>query len=142
MSYTITDAKFVPYPTQWRKFRSSKQGPVGGHINKVGKRLFVLAKEDAPVGKSNDGRPYVGGKLKSSMYMVYKSHWNPQVIVGANTSYAYYVHEGTRPHTIRPKKSKALRFVYNGRVIYAQKVSHPGQKKQPFLSKNLRKVIR
>ena len=105
MSYIITDAKFVPYPTQWRKFRSSKQGPVGGHINKVGKRLFVLAKEDAPVGKSNDGRPYVGGKL-------------------------------------RPKKSKLLRFVYNGRVIYVEKVSHPGQKKQPFLSKNLRKVIR
>ena len=142
MRYVVTDAKFVTYPSQWSTFRRGKNGPIGGHINKLGKRVMRGAIMDAPVGRSNDGRPYIGGKLKSSFYMQYKSQWNPVVVVGNRAPYALYVHEGTKPHTIRPKKSKALRFVYNGRVVYAHKVNHPGQKGQPFLSKNLKKVIR
>jgi hypothetical protein len=142
MSYQVTKVDFVPYPTQWRHFRSNKNGVIGSHIHKKGKRLLVLARQDAPVGSGNDGYPYVGGKLKSSMYMHYSSLWNPEVVVGASARYAYFVHEGTKPHTIRAKKGKALRFMHKGKIVYAHKVNHPGQvKPQKFLSNNLRKVM-
>ena len=35
---------------------------------------------------------------------------------------------GARPHVIRPVKAKALRFVMDGRVVFATIVSHPGNK--------------
>lgn len=53
--------------------------------------------------------------------------------VTANTDYALYVHEGTRPHLIRPKRAKALRFEVGGRVVFAKLVRHPGTKARPFL---------
>ena len=35
---------------------------------------------------------------------------------------------GARPHVIRPVKAKALRFVMDGRVVFARVVHHPGNK--------------
>lgn len=43
-------------------------------------------------------------------------------------SYAPYLEEGTRPHIIRPKRAKALRFKVGGRTVYAKIVHHPGTK--------------
>ncbi len=50
-----------------------------------------------------------------------------------STYYVLYHHDGTGPHTIRPRRAKALRFVVAGRVVYAQKVRHPGTRPNPFL---------
>lgn len=33
---------------------------------------------------------------------------------------------GARPHVIRPRRAKALRFVVDGRVVFARVVHHPG----------------
>ena len=33
---------------------------------------------------------------------------------------------GARPHVIRPRRAKALRFVMDGRVVFARVVNHPG----------------
>lgn len=44
--------------------------------------------------------------------------------------YAIYVERGTAPHIIEPKKAKALRFVVNGKVIFAKRVRHPGTQAQ------------
>lgn len=47
----------------------------------------------------------------------------------AATDYASYVRiPGTRPHTIRSKPGKKLRFFWNvtNRVMYLPKVNHPG----------------
>ena len=35
---------------------------------------------------------------------------------------------GARPHEIRPRKAQALRFVVDGRVVFAKVVHHPGNK--------------
>lgn len=55
-----------------------------------------------------------------------------------NTKYALAVHEGTKPHIIRARKRKALKFDVGGRTVYASSVRHPGTKAQPFLSDALR----
>lgn len=60
--------------------------------------------------------------------------------IGSDVSYAAYVHDGTRPHQIRPRNAKALRFVIGGRVVYARVVNHPGTRARPFLDRALREI--
>ena len=49
-----------------------------------------------------------------------------------------YVLDGTRPHIIRPRRAKALRFDVGGRVVFAAVVHRPGTKPNPFLQRALR----
>lgn len=49
-----------------------------------------------------------------------------------------YVHNGTRPHQIRPRTREYLRFEVGGRVVYAKVVNHPGYRGNPFLTDALR----
>lgn len=56
---------------------------------------------------------------------------------GTNLVYAA-IHEFggvTKPHTIIPKRKKALRFESGGKTIFAKKVNHPGSRitAQPYL---------
>lgn len=76
----------------------------------------------------------------------------PVFTVGSNVDYAEMVHDGTRPHIIRPKRAHtlrrsargvvkpALRFEINGRVVFARVVHHPGTEARPFLDRALREV--
>lgn len=41
---------------------------------------------------------------------------------------ANWTNDGTRPHTIRPRRRKALRFVVGGRTVFARVVHHPGNR--------------
>ena len=43
--------------------------------------------------------------------------------------YGQMLDEGTRPHVIRPRRARVLRFVVAGRVVYAREVHHPGTTK-------------
>ena len=45
---------------------------------------------------------------------------------GNQTNLVEMLEYGTRPHEITPKKAKALRFVVDGRTVYAKSVEHPG----------------
>lgn len=47
--------------------------------------------------------------------------------------YAPFVHDGTRPHLILPRAKQALRWVKNGKFVFARKVHHPGTKPDQFL---------
>lgn len=61
--------------------------------------------------------------------------------ITARAPYSLEVHEGTRAHIIRPKKiGGRLRFVVNGKVVYATQVRHPGARAQPWLRDSLIKV--
>lgn len=50
-----------------------------------------------------------------------------------------FVIKGTRPHIIRPRYRKVLKFTTNGRTVFAKIVHHPGTKKNDFLTKALRR---
>lgn len=49
-----------------------------------------------------------------------------------------YVLEGTRPHLIRARRGKALRFEIDGQVVFAKVVRHPGTRPNNFLGQALR----
>lgn len=56
-------------------------------------------------------------------------------------SYADAVHDGTRPHVIRPRRPDGvLRFRVGGQVVYARFVNHPGMRGRPFLSMAMHQV--
>ncbi len=59
---------------------------------------------------------------------------NLQVVVSAGAPYALFVEEGTRPHKIRPRFRKALRFPIEGGFAFAQEVNHPGTEPTEFLA--------
>jgi hypothetical protein len=62
------------------------------------------------------------------------------VTVGSDLEYAALVNDGTRPHVIRPRNAKVLRFTVGGQVVFARVVNHPGTKARPFLDRALREV--
>ncbi|MGD9485749.1 hypothetical protein WDH52_21265 [Streptomyces sp. TRM70308] len=49
-----------------------------------------------------------------------------------------FVLDGTRPHVIRPRRAKALRFDMGGWVVFAKRVNHPGTRANNFLAEALR----
>lgn len=76
------------------------------------------------------------GALRSSLrYRVRRVGSRVRLRVSANTPYARFVHDGTRPHAIYPRRAKALRFYWPrvGRVVYRKRVWHPGYRGNPFL---------
>jgi hypothetical protein len=69
----------------------------------------------------------------------------PLRVVGGVTSHAPYsvfVHQGTRPHVIRPRNAAALRFQSGGATVFASSVNHPGTRARPFLTNAVARVLR
>ena len=71
----------------------------------------------------------------------------------ATADYAAFVERGTRPHEIRPRNRKALRWSADGstrltgaprkggRVRFAKRVQHPGTRAQPFMLPGAQKAV-
>lgn len=57
--------------------------------------------------------------------------------VQADAPHASPVHDGSRPHVIRPIYGRALRFTAGGQVVFARSVNHPGNAPHPFLDQAL-----
>lgn len=49
-----------------------------------------------------------------------------------------FVLDGTRPHIIRPRRARALRFEAGGRVVFSKLVHHPGTRPNDFFARALR----
>ncbi len=47
--------------------------------------------------------------------------------------HALFVNVGTRPHVIRPKDKKALRWVVGNRFVFAKEVHHPGYRGDAYM---------
>lgn len=60
--------------------------------------------------------------------------------VGYYRRYAAAVHNGRRALTIRAKHGGRLKFVIDGRTVYAREVHQPARKGRPYLAKALREV--
>lgn len=52
---------------------------------------------------------------------------------GNRAPHAIFVQLGTRPHVIRPKNKKALRWASGGKFFFAGKVNHPGYRGDGYL---------
>jgi hypothetical protein len=56
--------------------------------------------------------------------------------------HALFVHWGTKPHLIKPKNKKALRWAGPNGWVFAQIVHHPGYKGDPYLENARSSVVR
>lgn len=59
--------------------------------------------------------------------------WSLASGVTSGADYSAPVHEGARPHVIRPVNARALRFTIGDRVVFAMRVNHPGNRPNPYL---------
>lgn len=51
----------------------------------------------------------------------------------ARAPHNIFVHFGTRPHTIKPKNKKSLRWTSGNNFAFAKQIRHPGYKGDPFM---------
>lgn len=61
-----------------------------------------------------------------------------QGVITCDHRAVHYVLNGTRPHLIRPRRARALRFEVGGDIVYTKLVRHPGTRANPFLQRALR----
>jgi hypothetical protein len=61
---------------------------------------------------------------------------------GGGMSYSVFVNFGTRPHKIRPKNKKALRWAGPGGFSFAKEVNHPGYRGDPYMARAADEAIR
>ncbi len=85
-------------------------------LEESAKFVFAEVRERAPVRT---------GKLRGSIALI-KVH-DLHYVVGSPLEYAVYVERGTRPHIIRPKRARALRFVVGGETVFAARVVQPSR---------------
>lgn len=109
------------------------------------RQVVNRAKVLAPV---DTGRLRASIRVERRRTFTLRSVWT----VGSDLEYAEYVHDGTPPHVIRPKRAHtlrrssrgvvkpALRFMVGGRIVFAKVVNHPGTRAQPFLDRALQDV--
>ena len=58
-----------------------------------------------------------------------------KIVAGGGTvHYARFVHDGTKPHEIKPKKRRALRIPTGTGFAFRKKVRHPGTAPRPFMT--------
>lgn len=111
---------------------------VGDWLEQKGRELQVMAKSSVGVDT---------GALQANITvdeMIVNTQGALEISVGVNpggteVGYALHHHNGTKPHTILPKKPGGrLVFKKGGKTIYAKKVHHPGTKPNPYLTRWLR----
>lgn len=60
-----------------------------------------------------------------------------QGVVTCDHPAVLFVLKGTRPHLIRPRRAKALRFDAGGATVFAKLVRHPGTNANNFMQRAL-----
>lgn len=88
------------------------------------------------------------GVLLSALYNRKKSDLRYEVgIDNKRASYGVFVHNGTKPHIIKPtqrgvsKNRKFLRWVAGSEFVFAKKVKHPGYKGDPFFELAIKQEV-
>lgn len=128
--------RFVINEPVYQHVFESKDGTVGKDLDARAARVVQAAK--AQVGVRTGG-------LQRSI----RRYWTRErgrkltVAVGSNRKIAELHHEGTRPHIIRARNAKALRYVgRDGNVVFAKSVNHPGTRPNRYLTDNLPLAVR
>jgi hypothetical protein len=102
-------------------------------VNRVVRRTYTRSQILVPVDN---------GILRASGQPVLARDRGAMVIgsVVYSAEYAAAVHEGRRALTIRAKGNGRLRFVVDGRVVYAKSVRQPARAGRPYLRTALQEV--
>lgn len=103
---------------------------------------LVLSATRRTLNRARVLSPWDTGNLRASHTMLIRSLKRKRAVgrVSTRVKYALAVHDGTKPHVIRPKRRKALKFKYRGRTVIVRKVNHPGTEARPWLRQAMREV--
>jgi hypothetical protein len=74
----------------------------------------------------------VTGALRNAVYLKTERGGYEIGIDHQSAPHVEFVHFKTRPHLIKPKNKKALRWAQGGKFFFAKAVQHPGYKGDPF----------
>lgn len=102
-------------------------GAVESHLRRRTARVARIAERKAP-GSMGD---YVSWRIVQGAKGL-------QGVVQCDHPAVRFVLDGTRPHIIRARRAKALRFDMGGRTVFAKQVHHPGTRANNFLGEALR----
>jgi len=104
---------------------------------RVDLRLTALAALMAD--KARELAPVETGKLRENIKL--RKEHRGRIAVIAEAPYSGFVEFGTRPHEIRPRHKKVLRFEINGKIVFATRVYHPGTSPKPFFRPALEDAV-
>jgi hypothetical protein len=125
-------ARVIIYTGPLDRLLNHPDGDVGRHLAKKGRLIKAAAKGQVGVRT---------GALRSSIHMRHLRDARGQYVkIGSSLSYALMHHEGTRPHLIFPTRSRVLRFVTRGRLVFTHLARHPGTRANKFLTDNLKLI--
>jgi len=116
-------------PGAVRELLNGSTGDVYRHLLSESLRVSNRAKELVGVDRG-DLRRDIGlrpGRDSTGAYLD----------VGSGLSYALVHHNGSAPHTIRPRSRRMLRFQVGGRTVYARSTRHPGTAGTRYLTRAL-----
>lgn len=117
----------------------SQSGLVGRDIDRRATRVQQVA-------KSLVGTRYATGRLRRDITKRWVTSRSGRMVIqvgSANVKHALMHHEGTKPHIIRAKNAKVMRYVNrDGNVVFAQRVFHPGTRANRYLEKALPFALR
>jgi phage gpG-like protein len=127
----MPDRVEIPKQPGWDQTFKSHTGPVGREIDRRATRVLAAARGQVGIRT---------GQLRGNIH----KEWITQpggdvgVRVGSNVPYALLHHEGTKPHIIRARRAKLLRYINRqGQVTFARSVFHPGTRSNKYLTDNL-----
>lgn len=112
-------------------------GPVGHSVSRLAKETAWRSRMIAP---KRTGRMVGNIEIK-------KGKWAKGIEfqVGSDVPYALYMHEGTKPHTIKPRKPGGVLVFFwpkVGHVVHFKSVNHPGTRPYKFLERGLEGAMR
>lgn len=125
---------FVPDEAAIHELRFSWNGMIGRDLSRRLRTLEFRARGSAGV-KTGELR----ARLHTERSVTSKGL---EGRVGSPVKYAAAHHDGARPHVIRPRHGKYLRFVVAGRIVFASRVNHPGNRPNPYLTRWLREAVK
>lgn len=119
-----------------------------GVLGQLGLSAVSYSKEEAPVRTANMRRTIRLGAITDD---------SVQIVAGGQegVGYARAVHDGSRPHAIRPRRGRILRWPRNPAdrrlsgtaragttdFIYARSVNHPGNRANPFIVRGIARAL-
>lgn len=104
----------------------------------IGERL--LRRRAAPVVRRAE-QLAPGSMARSITLRVEGTGRGMQAIITSTHPASIYVINGARPHVIRPRRARALRFQVGGRTVFAARVNHPGNAANNFLAQAVREAL-
>ncbi|MGH9248992.1 MAG: HK97 gp10 family phage protein [Acidimicrobiales bacterium] len=111
-------------------------------LNRVGIDLADSLMTQATLGTAIHATrsvPVVTGELRfSQRHRTRRIGLRAEGLVWYTADHAMAVHEGAKPHVIRPRRpGGVLVFQHHGRTRYAKRVFHPGNLSNPWLYRAL-----